>query len=206
MGIANKKSDEMESKVQNVSEPFSNGIKTDDDLQQEFNDLLKKISTEVIDSTVNQSMKEASYVIQQQVPEIDKVVLKLRKETDEIEKLKNQMQILKQELKSLLNGTDVNEKFESLEKQIIKLENNLNKETTSAEKETQTIIGYLSSLIEKSSAINIKRINKLEHVLMLQVMKQGEQIQIKLDETIKKWSILTLIGVAILLVLTQCSV
>lgn len=206
MGMANKKSDEMESKVQDVSEPFSKGIKTDDDLQQEFNDLLKKISTEVLDSTVNQSIREASYVIQKQVPEIDRAIVKLRKETNDIEKVRYQMETLKQELKGLLNGTDVNEKLESLEKQIRKLENGLNKETTSAEKETETIIGHFSSLIEKNSEINIKRINKMEHVLMLQAIKQEEQIKIKLAETIKRGSILTLVGVAVLLFLTQCSV
>lgn len=176
------------STLQNTSITSQNGIKTEEDLQHEFNELLKSISTEVMDSTVNQSIKEASFVIQKQVPEIDKLVSKLQTEADEFQRVK-------QDLSHLLNKYKENNKQLKMDEDIKKMENKIDHAVSYLETETKNSFKQLSSLVIK----NNERIDKLERVIMLQTIKQEETMQAKVENTIKKWSLLILAGVGILL-------
>lgn len=176
------------STLQNTSITSQNGIKTEEDLQHEFKELLKSISTEVMDSTVNQSIKEASFVIQKQVPEIDKLVSKLQTEADEFQRVK-------QDLSHLLNKYKENNKQPKMDEHIKKMENKIDHAVSYLETETKNSFKQLSSLVIK----NNERIDKLERVIMLQTIKQEETMQAKVENTIKKWSLLILAGVGILL-------
>lgn len=195
MGMPIKQNTHTGFKSQNSSGNLQNEIKTEENLQQEFKELLKDISTEVMDSTVNQSIREASVTIKKQVPEIERVVSKLRTVSDGIQKVKNELQNLKLELKRVLNGFEVNNDQSKIDEQTKIVENRLDNAISYLETKNKNSIKQLSSLVVK----NNERIDKLEHIILLKMIQQEETVQLKIESTVKKWSIFTLIGVFIII-------
>lgn len=171
------------------------------DIRYEFSELVERISKDVLKSTVNESIKKASVVIEDKIPEINILTKELKSTSDDLIKQSMELNKIKEELNKKTKGGMIIDEIKSLENTIIDLKDKVEKNLVKTDKNITTTQKELSEIRMDVSKVNQSRIEfqkTLEDTLFTMLSKQETEIKSMVKQK-STMIILLLAGIGMLL-------